>query len=209
MSTKNPVNNGLLRARESDLARLGQVKELQIFGQGSNFHPEGLFSIQIFGPIGSEARLRTFGYIDLHHDLLHPLVYRTVIGLKSYYKGIMDGSVYALWDAKTREFVKSNDSKAQSGFSFFMSHIKELAFERNDSDKRNDAIAFFDKAVGTDKHLLRYLLVMPAGLRDYTVNPSGKPEQDEINTFYRRLLAQSQLVDPAIARKNAGKARLV
>ena len=82
-----------------------------------------------------------------------------------------------------------------------MKHIREIKFEPNQSDKRNENIKLFDKAVTEDKHLLRYLLVMPAGLRDYTITPSGKPEEDEINTFYRRILAQSQLVDSDLARR--------
>lgn len=196
-----PINVDLLTVDERALARLQPVKELQIFGQGSNFHPEGLFSPQIFGPLGSDHRLRTFGYIDLHYPIIHPLVYLTIISLKSFYEGIIDGSITALWNPKTHEFEKSNDVNAQTGFTFFMEHITQLKFEPNKSDKRNENIKFFDKAVGENKHLLRYLLVMPAGLRDYTITPSGKPEEDEINTFYRRILAKSQLVDPNIAKK--------
>lgn len=196
-----PVNIALLRVKDTDLSRLGQIKELQIFGQGNNFHHEGLFSTQVFGAVGSEHRTKMFGYIDLRYPILHPLVYRTIVSLKSFYKGIMDGSITALWNPKLRQFDKSNDAKAQTGFTFFLKHVADIRFEPNESDKRNENIKFFNKAVGEDKHLLRYMLVMPAGLRDYTITPSGKPEEDEVNTFYRRILAQSQLVDSDIARK--------
>lgn len=201
MSSLPPVNIALLRVKDSDLSRLGQIKELQIFGQGSNFHQDGLFSTQIFGPIGSEHRTRMFGYIDLRYPILHPLVYKTIITLKSFYKGIMDGSISAIWNPKLRQFEKSNEPTAQTGYTFFLKHVADLSFESNASDKRTENIKFFNKAVGEDKHLLRYMLVMPAGLRDYTISPNGKPEEDEVNTFYRRILAQSQLVDADIARR--------
>ena len=199
--TNPPVNIALLRVQDSDLSRLGQIKELQIFGQGNNFHPDGLFSTTIFGAVGSEYRSRMFGYIDLHYPILHPLIYKTICSLKSFYKGIMDGSITAVFNPKTREFEKSAEPEAKTGFTFFMQHVSSLKFEPNQSDKRNENIKLFDKAVGEDKHLLRYLIVMPAGLRDYTISPSGKPEEDEVNTFYRRILAQSQLVDKDIAKK--------
>lgn len=202
MSSLPPVNIALLRVKDTDLSRLGQIKELQIFGQGNNFHPEGLFSTQIFGAIGSEHRTRMFGYIDLRYPILHPMVYKTIVNLKSFYKGIMDGSTTAVWNAKLRQFEKSNDPDAQTGYTFFLKHVADLKFEMNASDKRTEAIKFFNKAVGEDKHLLRYLLVMPAGLRDYTIAPNGKPEEDEANSFYRRILAQSQLVDAEIARRS-------
>jgi DNA-directed RNA polymerase beta' subunit len=201
MSSLPPVNIALLRVKDSDLSRLGQIKELQIFGQGSNFHQDGLFSTQIFGPIGSEHRTRMFGYIDLRYPILHPLVYKTIITLKSFYKGIMDGSISAVWNPKLRQFEKSNEPTAQTGYTFFLKHVADLSFESNASDKRTENIKFFNKAVGEDKHLMRYMLVMPAGLRDYTISPNGKPEEDEVNTFYRRILAQSQLVDADIARR--------
>lgn len=196
-----PVNIALLRVKDTDLPRLGHIKELQIFNQGSNFHPEGLFSTTIFGAVGSEYRSKTFGYIDLKYPILHPLVYKTIVALKSFYKGIMDGTVSAIWSPKLRQFEKSSEPQAQTGFTFFLKHILDLRFEENNSDKRNTNIKFFNKAVADNKHGLRYLLVMPAGLRDYVMTPSGKPEEDEVNTFYRRILAQSQLVDADIAKR--------
>jgi hypothetical protein len=196
-----PVNIALLRVKDTDLSRLGQIKELQIFGQGNNFHPDGLFSTTIFGAVGSEHRTKMFGYIDLRYNALHPLVYKTICSLKSFYKGILDGTTLAVWNPKLRQFDKSSDTSAQTGFTFFLKHIREIRFEPNQSDKRNENIKFFDKAVAEDKYLMRYLLVMPAGLRDYTITPNGKPEEDEVNTFYRRILAQSQLVDIDVAKR--------
>ena len=199
--SNTPVNIALLRVKDTDLSRLGQIKELQIFGQGSNFHSDGLFSTVIFGPVGSEHRAKMFGYIDLRYPILHPLVHKTICSLKAFYKGILDGSTLAVWNPKLRQFDKSNDTTAKTGYTFFLQHVQDLRFEPNQSDKRNENIKFFDKAVADNNHLLRYLLVMPAGLRDYTITPSGKPEEDEVNTFYRRLLAQAQLVDADLARR--------
>lgn len=49
---------------------------------------------------------------------------------------------------------------------------------------------------------MRYALVIPAGLRDYTVDANGKPQEDEINSFYRKIISQSSIVDSIAAKKN-------
>lgn len=202
MATNNmPVNIDILTVTEQDLQRLQQVKELQIFSQGNVFHPEGLFSTTIFGSVGSEYRNRIFGYIDLKYPVLHPAIYQAIVSTKAYYEQIINGSVTAIYDPKTKSFIKSTDEEASTGYTFFMSHIEELEYELTNSDKRTFNIRLIKESVSKNKHLLRYLLVMPAGLRDYTVNTNGKPEEDEINSYYRRLLAQSQLIDPTIAKK--------
>lgn len=197
-----PVNIDLLKVTDKALPHLKQVKEMQIFGVGNNFHPEGLFSTEIFGAVGSTFRSTTFAYIDIHYPIIHPVIYKTIIDSKSFYKSIIDGSQTALFNPRTGEFDKSTDDKAQTGFAFFMKHIQHLKFERNKSDKRTFNITLFEKSIKEATYDLRYLLVMPAALRDYTVTPDGKPEEDEINSFYRRILSQSQLVDPILVKKN-------
>ena len=42
--------------------------------------------------------------------------------------------------------------------------------------------------------LLDKFLVMPAGLRDFTIAPNDKPEEDEINNLYRRIISTSNVI---------------
>lgn len=202
MQDTMPVNLDILKVSQTDLLRLGRVSELQIFGQGSNFHDAGLFSVPIFGQVGSEVRNRTFGYITLNFMALHPVIYKAITTACRYYAQILSGEVSAVWNAKTHTFDKDNSDKAQTGYSFFMSHIEELRFEKSSSDKRNFMIDLYHKAVLEDKLTMKYLLVMPAGMRDYAIGANGKPEEDQINSMYRRVLSQSQLIDPAVAVKS-------
>lgn len=197
-----PVNLEILKLQESDLLRLGEVNELNIFSSGNTFHPGGLFSTVIFGAVGTTQRNRTFGYTDLHCEVIHPVIHRAIIACKAYYGQIMDGSVSAIFNPKTGEFERSTDSAASTGFTFFLQHLDKLKFERNDSERRNANIQLIEKAVKENKATIRYLLTMPAGLRDYTVSPNGSPEEDEINTYYRRIIPQSQLIDPLMSKKN-------
>ena len=198
-----PVNIELLTVSELASERLSKVTEMQIFGVGNNFHPQGLFSTEIFGAVGSPQRSSVFAYIDIHHPIIHPVIYNTIIDCKSFYKTIIDGTQTAIFNHKTGEFEKSQDTKANTGFTFFMQHIKQLKFQKNNSDKRSFNIDLFYKSIKDNSFELRRLLVMPAALRDYTVTPDGKPEEDEINSYYRRTLSQSQLIDPILAKKSS------
>lgn len=199
---KLPVNLDLLTVSDQDKIRVGEIIDMQIFDNNNNFHQKGLFSTTIFGNIGTEFRNRTFGYIDLKTEVLHPLIYFAVISLKSFYRQILDGSVLAEWDTKTKSFIKSNEDEARTGFSFFMEHIEELKFEKNESEKRTFLIDLFDKAIKEKKHKMRYVLVLPAGIRDYSVDDNGKPQEDEVNKFYRKMLFQSSIIDPIISKKS-------
>ena len=195
MLQRAPFNIDILKVQDNDLPRLGQITELTIFDNQGNFHPQGLFSTTVFGQVGSEFRNRTFAYIDLKIPVLHPFIYYTVINLKSFYKQIAEGKVTAIFDHKSGEFIKSSDEGASTGYHFFYSHIPELKFEKNDSEKRNFLVDLFNLSIKADTYKMKYLLVLPAGLRDYTVDSNGKPQEDEVNTYYRKILAQSSIID--------------
>lgn len=198
---KLPFNIDLLQVQESDLSKVGKISESKIFDNMNNFHSEGLFSTTIFGAVGSEHRAQMFGYIDLKITIFHPLVYYAIINLKAFYKQIAEGKVTAIFNPKTGEFEKSNSEEASTGIHFLYSHTKQLKFEKNQSDKRNFLIDMFNEAVRKNNYSLRYLLVIPAGIRDYIVDENGKPQEDEINSFYRRLISQSTLVNEITAKK--------
>lgn len=196
-----PIHVDILQLTGQIAQRLGQVTEMQIFQDSVNFHQQGLFSTTIFGAVGNQARNRTFGFIDLRCTLLHPIVYKSLCSTKALYKQILSGAATAIWNDKLKDFEKSSAPEAQTGYTFFMRHYDALVLLKNDSDKRNFNIDFLTKQKEKGAHVLRYLLVMPAGLRDYIVSPDGKPEEDAVNAIYRRLIAQAQLVDPLLAAK--------
>jgi len=198
---KLPVNIELLYVDDNSIQKLQQVSDVQIFDQSGNFAPDGLFSNRIWGTVGTSYRGTAFAYIDLKVELIHPLIYDTIVSLKSFYKDIAQGTTLALWDDKTKAFIKSNEEGADTGYSFFFKHAHELVFEETQSEQRSFLIQLYKKAIKENKYILKYMLVLPAGIRDYTIDASGKPQEDEVNTFYRKLLFQTSLIDKQLARK--------
>ncbi|MEM3451994.1 MAG: hypothetical protein QW835_00005 [Candidatus Hadarchaeum sp.] len=59
--------------------KLKPVSSPRIYLSGK-LDPDGLYSEEIFGRLGSEERKHTFAYIDLrNHRIIHPEVYSSVL----------------------------------------------------------------------------------------------------------------------------------
>lgn len=188
-----PFNISLLRPTKQIVSKLKPVTVLDSFaGSGSTFHPEGLFSIEIFGRIGSEARDVTFSYVDLRVQIFHPEIYLNLIRLKSLYAGIMSGKQFAIWDPEQKDFFPADNRLGETGFAFFLRHWKEIVFKRTNSDERNLRIALIEKF--KEEALMDKHLVMPAGLRDLEFKNNDQTSEDEINDLYRRLITISNTV---------------
>jgi len=197
-----PFNISLLVLNKKVISMLGEVKSLAIFEANSkNLDPDGLFSTDIFGPIGSEKRNTTPGYIDIKIKVMHPLIYKYVTALKSMYAGIMERKVYAVWDDKEKDFILSDEENGDTGYDFFLEHADDINFLDNKSDMRESRIEVIKK-YGINNTLLDKWLVLPAGLRDYTVNENNQPSEDEINGVYRKLMNLTRLFNNTDLSKN-------
>ena len=190
---KELFNIDLLLLNKDNLQNMREVSVLDIFSPNSQvFHPDGLFSLETFGQIGSPIRQEMPGYIDLKIPILHPLVYRTILNLKSSYKDIMEGVLKVKFNKSTKDFEV--DENGETGYSFFIKHLDELSFTNNSASEQRNFRVKFVKKYGNTASMFTKWLVMPAGLRDYTVDASGQPKEDEINTLYRKLLSTTTLL---------------
>lgn len=163
-----------------------EVESPNIFKSSSTvFDEKGLFSTEIFGPIDSDLRFKKPGYINFKLPVLHPMIYRTLVTLGDKYKCILSGEKTAIFNKTTKDFELSEDG--ETGYKFFMDHIDQIVYPSTGSEERNAKIKLLS-LYGKSKHLIDSFLVLPAGLRDYTVDKNGKPSEDEINTIYRKLI---------------------
>lgn len=165
-----------------------------------DFHPDGLFSTEIFGRVADRKRMANFSYINLNTTIIHPTVYYSLIGLKGLYEDIINESKYAIWDDKLKDFVESDLTEGSTGYSFFVSKIAELKPTENESTSRAFNIKLLEKY--RNNCLLSKVLVIPAGFRDYTIDDNGKPDYDAINKIYKRLLATGVSIDSDLISKS-------
>lgn len=195
------INTTLMNSSRKHIENLLPVSKVDIYdGASKEFDPNGLFSPYIFGRIGSAERMTKMGYIDLKIPVFHPLVFTHLKRLKGIYVGIMQGTVYAKWDSKLKDFVRSDSVDGKTGFAFFVKHMKKIDYVKVDerdptkkmSMQRELRIDIVKKYKGD---LMRdTCLVIAAGVRDITVGEDNRTSYDEINNLYKKLIAISNTI---------------
>ncbi len=189
MSTKIPFNIKLLHLDSNAVVGLKPITVQDTFdGATRNFHPSGLFSVDIFGRVGDPLRMKNFAYIDIKVPILHPLVVRVLGKLKRIYPEILMGKTYATWDPALKDFVKSDMLSGETGYHFFMQHFTQIQFPQRLSDIRELNIKFIEKVRGVNATTDR-IIVAPAGFRDFIIHADDREEEDEVNPMYRKMIA--------------------
>lgn len=192
-TAKQPFNVKIMDIRGDRLNILRPVKALDIHeGLSNNFHDDGLFSIPIFGRVGSDVRDKRFSYIAIKTQIFHPVIYSRLLKLKGLYEGILCGREHAIWDEKEKDFVKADEMDGDTGYAFFVEHWKDIVFKPTGSSLRDDRIKLIQKY--KDIAMVDKVLVLPAGLRDFEIDESGRQQYDEVNSLYFRILSISNTI---------------
>ena len=188
-----PVYFKLMHLTPERLRVLKPVTVLDIYTNNTeSFHPNGLFSIEIFGRVGSDDRDIRFSFIDLKTDIFHPLYYKELVRLKRLYGEIISGTSYAIFDDKEKDFIPANEITGKTGYSFFLENWKKVVFKDTGSQIRRERINFLTKY--RDVSTTQYILVLPAGLRDLEIGSDGRTQEGEVNAFYRKLIGISNSI---------------
>lgn len=191
--------------------RLGKVTSPLIFEPSTRtFDPHGLFSEEIFEPIASNARLLTFGYIDLNTMIIHPIVYQALVKISALYDDVMAGRAYAAVNPVTNMLERVNGDPvdtpgAGTGYQFFINILPSLKHPTSDSDARKNRLAILERY--SDRLLIKRHLVLPAGLRDVTTE-DARITQDDVNGLYRRLLSLTKALPPGSTSELYDQVRL-
>jgi hypothetical protein len=189
-----PANVTILDTRSPRVAQLREVTSLDITVAATrNLHPEGLFSTQIFGRVGSDERDTTFGRIKIAVPVFDPTTFDILMSLKGLYPAIINETKFAVWDEVERDFVASDPLKGDTGYDFFFRHWNKIQFAKSNSDRRNIKIQMLEKY--KDEATLQSFVVLPAGLRDIETNEAGRLEENEVNELYRRVLSSARVLN--------------
>lgn len=196
-----PFNIYILNLTAAKLANMKPVTVLDSTdGATSDFHPNGLFSTEIFYKVGDRRRETTFSYIDIKLSIFHPLIYNAIVKMKRFYADIMSCKKYAKWNEQTKDFELTTPVDGRTGMHFFIEHWLEINFAETGSTQREQFIMLLKKYRETA--LTSNIAVLPAGLRDMEVDDTGRKNEDEINTFYRKFLAISNSISNSSVTNN-------
>lgn len=171
---------------------LQQVRSHQIHESSTNqLHPEGLYSEEIFGDIGTPMRLFKFGYIELNTTIFHPVIFSNIVELRGIYKEVMAGRTYVKYDEELQDLVvcTKDDPYAETGYQYFMEIFPKIVFKPTRSNRRTDKINILNKYKNVLK--ITKCIVSPAGIRDLEETADGRFISEEINDIYRAVLSLS------------------
>lgn len=188
-----PANITLLELTNAKVAALKPVRVLDIMeGATQNFHEDGLFSVSIFGRVGSDERDARFSYVDLRTTVIHPLIYKHLIKLRGLYGGILSGKAYAKWNTADHDFEPSDEVNGDTGYAFFIKHWRDIVHKPTGSEQRDVRIQLIEKYKAIA--MTNKVLIIPAGLRDFTIDAIGRMKEGEINNDYRSLISVSNAI---------------
>lgn len=163
---------------------LGEVTSANIYSINKNtFDPKGLWSEEIFGNVGSDARKSKFGYIDLGTKIINPVLYDMVASVSTELRNVLnEGKSY---EFKSGKFIEVEVGK--SGLAFFISVFDKIKFADLAKTTKTDVAKFLDD--NKEKILIDKQLVLPAGIRDLSLTQTkGKQFSSEINELYEKML---------------------
>lgn len=191
-----PVNIKLMNTRNERVKDFKKVTSLDTFDgmNTNNFHPEGLFSTEIFGRVGTPERDTRMSFIHTKITILHPFIFKKIIRLKGLYKGIITGRQFAVWNEVESDFESSDMVNGQTGYNFFLTHLPKIKFKTTASVSREMNIELVQKAITEGTAFVTNVPVIPAGLRDAFLRPDGQVTEDEINPLYRALISASNAI---------------
>jgi hypothetical protein len=193
-----PFNVSILQLTDKKLVGVKPVTKQDIFdGATRNFDESGLFSVSIFGKVGDEKRSRRFSFIDIKAPIFHPVIYRALVSMKRLYAGIMARTEYAIWNPEIKDFERSNSVVGRTGMAFFLEYWRFIEYGETKSVTRDQNQQLIKKFM--DVALTTKVIVMPAGMRDVELD-GGRVQMDEINNFYRKLLAISNAVSESAVK---------
>lgn len=156
-----------------------------ILQQGFIPSDDGLLSTRIFGTSTKDRRSK-YGYIDLHGNFLHPLVYKNLTRMDARIESIVAGT-------KTFSIDKNGfiyeDEKGGTGLGWLYKNWSKIKFKTTKSTVRDRRIKFIN--LNSQKKLFpNKFLVQPAFFRDINLSAigAGKPSIHEINRPYTKLI---------------------
>jgi len=170
--------------------------------------PEGVYSEQIFGPIGSSRRKKTFAYIELPLPVLNPYTFdfvsggliSSILGKSVYQKFLQSEPFYLMEDGSfyTEPFHEEKNLKSIKEFRYPLDFYHFLKDEKNTNEfmimenyvntvKGNgDILKTLIELVDTlftDK-----LLVMPAAFRDVFIKDGKVLRENPISQLYQEII---------------------
>lgn len=170
------------------IKNLTPITTNQLLTRTNEFHPQGLFSELIFGPLGSLERRKTFSYIPLNAYVIHPAALKILMQLdRRIDKFISTQNAYSL----DKEGLLKEDENGVTGMNEFVKLFSKINF-RGGSETRDKYIKLVKDAHSKNILFIRTVPVIPPDHRPASQNEETKEWTiDPLNDYYTTILNRS------------------
>lgn len=172
---------------------LTPITTTEYFSKPGEFHPEGLFSEMIFGAEESPERKKTFSYINLNANVIHPSAYMLLMQL--------DRNIEKFVSSEETFSVDSNgllvkDPDGVTGITEFIKIFPKIKF-RGGTDTRDKFIKKVKQAYESNTLFINIIPVIPPTQRDAYQDEKGLWIIDPLNDYYVAIIRRSYQVKSA------------
>jgi hypothetical protein len=165
--------------------KLLEVKSYKI--PFKSYDENGLWSEQIFGPLGSKTRSERFGYIDLKGRFIHPIVFNMLETVSDETSRIIKEK--AKFIVRNHKYIE--DINGETGISFLIRTLPEVKLASFCHSHKLENANYIDSHLNFI--LIDKFLVTPAANRDIDIHSNmNKREMEEINNLYIKLIVYVQ-----------------
>jgi DNA-directed RNA polymerase beta' subunit len=180
--------------RENKLS--GPITSPQLFiGKTMSFHPQGLFSEEIFGMDGSPERKSSISWINLNCDVIHPALYDSLLKrIERKINIILSGeTLFKITDEG--ELVEDENGEI-NGYSSFVKNIHRIKFRMNDDGgERDRIIEMMHKNISSGLFFTDKIFVISPDNRPISVGENVRDVLiDEMNEIYQRVIILSNQI---------------
>lgn len=189
--------------KEIEIYGLQEVTSLSYFvSNSSEPHPEGLFSIDIFGNPGTSERKKTWAYVKLNDYFMNPHVFYVFSRLRKAVANDMKQGLGRYYIDHTGELTKLDTDKTVpetaivkdvgTGFDWLHEHWTKISWRvdktMSKAAKNNRG---FLRMLDVEQVFMDKCLIMPAFYRDVDYKST---KRNKINTFYIKIMRLASLI---------------
>ena len=154
------------------------------------FHPNGLFSEKIFGIEGSLERSKTFSFIELNANIIHPAAFKLLIRLDRRIELFLNTEKNYSLDSND---VMIEDEKGVSGTEEFIKLFPKMKIKTG-TPEREKLVKVIKDSYKDNILFVNRLPVIPPELRPMYDDESGRTIMDELNNIYLNIMRKASQV---------------
>lgn len=171
---------------------LGPVKTHQLyFGNSNNFHPDGLYSEDLFGIEGSPERRKSFSWIELNCNVIHPVIY-DILSKRIFRKiGELISGEKQFYIDDNGHLIEDMDEGTLSGMVAFYENIHKIKFVEGEDEEgdRNKIINTLYEFIEKDIFFINKFLVISPDYRPVVIKPDTEEVNvDDITKMYQKII---------------------